>query len=256
MVRKEVTLIIIFIIAFSVTGWSEVFLNRIESSLMYEHLDPNDIYGDWFALNVTYFREVNPTLNYHVGATVHFRDENAILFFAGIGKVWTRKLFSNFAFSAATKCNYLQKYRWDADINLKLLKNENLIATLGYAYVKSYGVHEDHIWRYGLSLYVKRFIFEFMIFDNTSNPGNLKSSTSLFSIGYGIDGWQWTYFIFNFGKQAYYVDYDVIEVSNEITLKHRHWLENDFGWFASLGFMELGNAYDKYLFQFGLFWQY
>jgi YaiO family outer membrane protein len=236
-------------------------LHRVETSLLYEYLTPNDAYGEWQALNVTYFKEVSPRFNWHAGITAHYRDETALLLFGGIGVIWAKRLFSNFAASFGTKCDYLQEYRFDADINLKLLKSEALIATLGYAYVNYHTVHEDIIWRYGCSLYLQRLVFELMFYNNTSKPGDIKSSTTLFSAGYGEEGWQWTYLIFNFGEQSYLATYvvgnpEIVQDSNEITLKHRHWLKKDFGWFASLGYMELGLAYEKFLFQFGFFWQW
>ena len=254
--KTKTALLLFFALAISATGWSEVFLKRLETSLQYEYLDPNEVYGEWWALNATYFREVKADFHYHLGATAHYRDEAALLIFGGIGKTWSRRLFSNFALSLATRCDYLPQFRFDADINLKLLKTENLVATLGFAYVDYHTDYEDIIWRYGLALYLKRLIFELMIFNNTSNPGKVQSSTAMFSIGYGEEGWQWTYLVFNFGQQAYYVDYEVIHDSNEITLKHRRWIKRDFGWFAALGYMQLGQSYEKYLFQFGLFWQY
>nr|HPR17448.1 YaiO family outer membrane beta-barrel protein [Candidatus Cloacimonadota bacterium] len=179
----------------------------------------------------------------------------------GIGKTWSSRLFSNFALAFGTECDYLPEYRFDADINLKLLRNRNLIATLGYTYSNAYTPHEDIIWHYGASLYIKRFIFELMFFDNLSKPGDVKSGSMQFSIGYGEEFRQWTYLIFNFGSQAYQDTFDPnlnkIEMdSNEITLRHRRWLKQDFGWFAAFSYMELANAYNKYLFQLGLFRQY
>ncbi|MDO9578345.1 MAG: YaiO family outer membrane beta-barrel protein, partial [Candidatus Cloacimonadales bacterium] len=197
--KQKTALLLIIVLAFTATVWSEVFLNRIEPSIQYEYLDPDSLYGAWSAVNVTYFREVNPYFNYHLGATAHYRNDAALLLYGGIFKTLSRKLFTNLAISGATKCDYLQKYRFDADINLKIFRSEALIATLGYAYVNYHNVHEDIIWRYGLSVYITRFIFQFMIFDNTSKPGDIKSSMNLFSIGYGIEGWQWTYLTFNFG---------------------------------------------------------
>jgi YaiO family outer membrane protein len=255
-VKKKTALLLILVFAFTVSAWSEVFLNRIEASIQYEYLHPDSLYGAWNALDLTYYRQVNPGFNFHVGVSTHYRENAALLLYAGIGKSILPRLYTNLAISGATKCDYLQQYRLDADINLKLLKNESLIATLGYAYVNYHTKYKDVLWRYGLSYYITRFIFEFIIYDNTSTPGDVKSSTSLFSLAYGVDGWQWTHFIFNIGKQAYYVTYDVVQESNDITIKHRRWLKNDFGWFASLGYMQLGESYDKYLLEFGLFWQY
>ncbi len=257
-----------FLLVVSLSLSGKVFLNRIEASYMYEYLDPYDDYGDWHSFNVTYYRQETPAFNFHLGATFHNRlivgpdyGNSGILVFGGIAKDWTARLYSNFAASFGTRCDYLQEYRFDADINLKLLKNKNLIATMGYAYVNYHTPYEDVIWRYGLSLYVKRFIFELMFFNNRSIPGDIKSESMQFSIGYGEEHWQWTYLIFNFGSQAYLniisTNLDRIELdSNEITLKHRRWIKRDFGWFAALGFLQLDTYYHKYLFQFGLFWQY
>ncbi|MCF7815069.1 MAG: YaiO family outer membrane beta-barrel protein [Candidatus Cloacimonetes bacterium] len=253
---------------------SEVFLNRLEASYTYEYLDPIDTYGDWHSFNVTYFRQETSTFNFHLGATFHNRlivgptyDHSGILFFGGVTKDWSSRLYSNFSASFGTECDYLPEYRFDADLNLKLLKHKNLIATLGYAYVNYHTFYEDIIWRYGLALHIKRFVFELMFYDNLSINANsdeeIESSTMLFSVGYGMEGWQWTHLIFNFGSQAYLLydpflnDLYRVELdSNEITLKHRRWIKNDFGWFASLGFMQLDTYYEKYLFQFGLFWQW
>ena len=256
MVKKTIVICLILFFVFTMPAWSEVFLNRIETSLLNEYLSPNDTYGEWYALNATYYRDAAPTWNYHIGATGHYREDGALLLFAGIAKNWSRKLFSNFAVSTSTECDYLPVFRLDADINVKLFKNEILIATLGYAYVNYHTDYEDIIWRYGASLYIQRLVFELMVLDNTSNPKNVKSSTTLLSIGYGLEGWQWTYLVINFGQQAYYVNYEIIQNSNEFTLKHRRWLKKDFGLFASLGYMELGTSYEKYLFQLGFFWQY
>ncbi|MFC1898277.1 YaiO family outer membrane beta-barrel protein [Candidatus Cloacimonadota bacterium] len=254
--RKKIALLLIFILAFTAATWSEVFLHRIETSIQYEYLNPDSLYDSWNSLTVKYFREVNPTFNYHVGASIHNRNDSALLLFAGIGKTLSKRWFTNLAVSTSTKCDYLQQFRFDADINVILFRQENLIATLGYAWINYHTEYEDVLWRYGLSYIISRFVFEFMIFENTSTPGKVESSTALFSLGYGIDGWQWTHMVFNFGNQAYWATNYVLQNSDEIILKHRHWLKKDFGWFASLGFLDLGEAYEKYLIEFGLFWQY
>lgn len=270
MVRNLVRILFfIFLVAAPLN--SDVFLNRIEASYTYEYLDPYDDYGDWHSFNVTYFRQETPTFSFHLGATFHNRlivapnyENSGILLFGGITKDLTSRLYSNLVLSFGTECDFLPEYRIDADINLKLLKNKNLIATLGYAYVNYHTPYEDIIWRYGLSLHIKRFVFELMFYENHSihdnDPDDIYSDSMLFGVGYGADGWQWTHLIFNFGSQAYLLnDPNLTRIkldSNEITLKHRRWIKNNFGWFASLGFMQLDQYYEKYLLQFGLFWQY
>lgn len=262
---------LILIFCFSIPISAEVFLNRLEAGYTYEYLDPTTDYGDWHSFNITYFKTETPTLNFHVGTTFHNRlivapsfAHSGFLFFGGITKDISSRFYTNLVLSFGTESDYLPEYRVDTDANLKLFKSRRLIATLGYAYVNYHTQYEDIIWRYGLAWHIRSFVFELMFYDNLSkntfNNQEIKSSTMLFSAGYGRDGWQWTHLIFNFGSQAYFLnDINLTRVeldSNEITLKHRRWIKADFGWFASLGYMQLDTYYNKYLFQFGLFWQW
>jgi YaiO family outer membrane protein len=245
---------------------SEVFLNRIEASYMYEYLRPFNDYGDWHSFNITYYRQQRPDFNYHLGATLHHRPitslrESGILLFGGISKDWSARLYSNFSLSFGSKTDYLPEYRYDLDINLKLLKHRNLVFTLGYAYINYFTVHEDVLWRYGFTLYHKSLIFSIMFFDNYSDPGNVDSQKTQFSFGVGREHWQWTYLILDYGTQAYLNIYNPNQVKIEqdvieIALKHRRWLKRDFGFFLTLSLLELEASYTKYGVQFGLFWQY
>jgi YaiO family outer membrane protein len=235
--------------------------NRLEAYFTYDYLDPDSLYDAWKSETIGYYRTVNKEFNYHLIGTLHQRYDNGFLFEAGLTRVWNRKLFSDAAFSMGSEVDYLQKLRIDFNTYYKFLKHENLIASLGVAWIDYHDVHEDTILRAGLAYYYKRWIVEYVHFRNRSNPGKVDTSTNQVSLGYGREFKHWTYLIYSRGKQGYLATYldvpqEVNSKSYEITLKHRHWYGKNYGPFLHLIYTNLDQVYEKYNCSLGVFWQF
>ncbi|RLC53163.1 MAG: hypothetical protein DRI23_01140 [Candidatus Cloacimonadota bacterium] len=235
--------------------------NRLEAYYTYDYLDPDNLYDAWKSETIGYYRTVNKEFNYHLIGTLHQRYDNGFLFEAGFTRIWHRKIFSDAAFSMGSDVDYLQMLRFDFNTYYKFLQHENLIASLGIAWINYHDVHEDTILRAGLAYYYKRWIIEYVYFQNRSNPGKVDTSTNQVSVGYGQEFKHWTYFIYSRGKQGYLATYldipqEVNSKSYEITLKHRHWFGKNYGPFLHIIYTNLDQVYEKYNLSLGLFWQF
>lgn len=240
---------------------SQAYKNRLEAYYTYDYLDPDSLYNAWQSQTIGYYRTVNRKFNYHLVGTFHQRYDKGVLFEAVFTRVWNRKFFNDAAISMGSDVDYLQKLRLDFNLYYKFLKKENLIASLGAAWIDYHDEHEDTILRAGLAYYYKRWIAEYVHFRNRSNPGKVDTSTNQVSIGYGREFKHWTYLIYSRGKQGYLATYlDVPEEVNsksyEITLKHRQWLGKNYGLFIHLIYTNLDEVYEKYNASLGVFWQY
>lgn len=233
--------------------------DRFEISLGYEYLDPNDIYGVWKSLNLSYYQRYSKDLTLVYQAGLFGRDEgDAALFALGAYKDWTPTLYTFSQVTVGTDSEYLPKYRFDNDFYFKFGDHLQWVGIVGLTYIDYHDVHSDFIPSLGLTYYAPRYNITYRFFSNISDPGNVYSATHLLSAGYGAEKEYWTYLDISYGNQAYnsvldsgfsYFDEDGLNIE----LKHRHWLMENTGIFGSLGFFQLDNGYDKYLFRIGYF---
>jgi YaiO family outer membrane protein len=233
--------------------------NRIELSASYEYLHPHADFGDWENITATFFRKERPDLSWFVQLGAHARKEGSgALAAAGAYKDWSERFFTYTAVSAGTNAVYLPQVRIDHDFNFKIGREKNFVWVVGGTYIQYFNVHRDYIASTGLTAYRGKWVAEYRIFRNLSDPGSIVSYSHLFALGYGQDGWQWTNATFSFGRQAYLATAlaepeAVNHNSIQTTLSHRKWLGKDYGVFGEISFFHLNHSYQKTGLSFGVF---
>ena len=233
--------------------------DRVEGSFTYEHLDPSSDYGSWKNFNLSYYQKYSKELTLVYQAGLFNRDEgSASLFSLGAYKDWNPSLYTFSQLTLGTDSEYLPKYRLDHDFYYKFGKNKQWVGILGFTYIDYYNVHSDTIASIGMTYYAPKYNITYRFFANSSDPGSVNSNTHLLSVGYGAEKEYWTYFDISYGNQAYQSileggSSNFNEDALNIQVKHRHWLTENTGIFGSIGYFNLDNGYDKYLFQIGYF---
>ena len=225
----------------------------------YEYLHPHGDFGDWKNITATLYRKEKPDLTWFVQLGAHSRKEGeGMLAAAGAYKDWTESLFTYTALSAGTNSEDLPQFRADHDFNLRIGPEKNFAWVVGGTYIQYFDVHRDYILSTGLSAYLGKWVAEYRIFRNISDPGSQTSYSQLFGLAYGQDGRQWTNGKFSFGRQAYLAT--AIETPESVnnnsvlaTLGHRRWLGKDYGVFGEIGYFKLSHSYQKYGTTIGVF---
>ena len=233
--------------------------DRVEGSFTYEHLDPSSDYGSWKNFNISYYQKYSKELTLVYQAGFFNRDEgSATLFSLGAYKDWNPSLYTFSQLTVGTDSEYLPKYRLDHDFYYKYGENKQRVGILGFTDIDNYNVHSDTIVSIGMTYYAPKYNITYRFFANSSDPGSVNSNTHLLSVGYGAEKEYWTYFDISYGNQAYQSileggSSNFNEDALNIQVKHRHWLTENTGIFGSIGYFNLDNGYDKYLFQIGYF---
>ncbi len=233
--------------------------NRIELDLGYAYL--SDHFGNWENGRLMYLRR-ELTFVYFFELESFFRKEgNGVQLVGGIYKDWNLWLYTYTAAAAGTNSDYLPRYRFDHDFNLKFGKKRNYVFTVGGTYVDYHVNHRDFILSAGLTGYFNKWILEYRIFRNISNPGNVGSFSNAFKVTYGSEGTHWTSLLFSFGNQAYYSTElvspeKVDQKSQELLLKHRRWIGKNWGLYGETSFFRLSDEYKKVGLTLGVFWDF
>lgn len=227
--------------------------NRLEADFSYEYLTPDSPYGSWKTFNLAWYHRPARDLTYFFQlGTFSRKDGQGGLGAAGAYKDWTPWMYTYTDLSLGTNSDYLPRARADNDFNFKLGRGRNVVWTAGLSYIKYFSVRKDFILSTGLTLYLGRWIGTYRLFRNASSPGSVISWSHLFGIGYGREGWQWTWLDFSFGKQAYIAPYlaapsQVRQGSFLVEASHRRWLGRTWGIYVDASYFKLYNGgYEKY----------
>ncbi|MFA5073050.1 MAG: YaiO family outer membrane beta-barrel protein [Nitrospirota bacterium] len=226
--------------------------NRIELSASHEYLSPFAEFGDWQTLSAAWYRKERPDLTWFVQMQGFTRNEGTgLLGTIGAYKDWTDSFYTYSAFSAGTRTVFLPQVRYDQDFSFKMGKEKNIVWLVGGTYIQYFDEHRDYILSTGLTIYMNKWITEYRIFRNVSEPGWIESFSHLVSITYGEEGKNWTTATASYGKQAYLAiqqEAPSSSVKNNsllLSLHHRKWLGSDWGVFGELSYFNLYNTYQK-----------
>lgn len=235
----------------------EPYAYRFESTLTYEHLNPNADYGDWKSVDTTCYARVHRQVTAFAQASHHARikEGSGQAVSAGAYVDWRPRLSTYSALSRGFGEDFLPVYRIDHDFNLL---HDPFVFTIGATCIDYKGEQRDWIVSAGTTWYHHRWIAEYQLFRNTSDPGGLVSYTHLLSLGYGQEGWRWMFLKFSLGAQAYQArtlaePEDIRQDAWEISLHHRHWLGRDWGLMERIGFLSLEDGYAKHAVSVGFF---
>ncbi len=236
--------------------------HRFEFLYMWEFLFPKAEYGKpWKSMYLHYYGFPSATFNYfaHFG-TVYREGKNDYIGIIGSARDWTPWFYTYAAVAMGTVADYMPKFRYDLDLNFKWLKNKSLVWTLGIASIKYHQVGQDLVLSSGLTLHLPKWVMEYRLFRNRSNPGNVRSWTHLGSIGYGAEKKCWTYFTFSKGSLAYLALYintpeEIRQSAINLSAIHRQWVTKNLGFWVELDYVKLKEVYDKLGVFAGLFWE-
>ena len=230
---------------------------RFETLLTFEHLTPNSDYGDWRSLDTALYAKVHRQVTAFAQLSHQARVKEGDGQYAAVGAYvdWQHWLSTYSAVSRGFGADYLPVWRADHDFNFL---SDPFVYTLGASYIDYDGPQRDWIISAGVTWYHDRWITEYRLFRNTSDPGSLVSYTHLLSLGYGEDGWRWLFLKLSIGSQAYQAQtlaspQDVNQDAWEISLYHRHWIGKDWGLMEQVGFLTLEDGYEKYALSVGFF---
>lgn len=236
--------------------------NRVEVIASTEGLTPADTYGRWNALNLNFFRQAREDTLVFAQLTGHARKEgNGLQANVGVVKDWSKTFFTNTAIGSGTNSTYLPRIAIDHDFNFKFGKNGQTVWSLGTAYFQYYDGHQDWIMKTGFTAYRDKWVYDYHLFRNMSNPGAVESFSHKFSVAYGVPKRYWTTLTYSFGKQAYLasslaIPEAVQNYSQFIGLNYRRWLGPHHGIIGEVNYLKLFDAYNKLGFSLGFFSEY
>lgn len=232
---------------------------RVEVLGSYERLSPS-LYGERKVGTFSFFHKPLNDFTYFITFSGFSRKEgDAMLWSAGAYKDWTSNFYTYTSISHGTNSVYLPKIRFDLEAYPKLGPAKNIVPAIGFSYVKYHkDIYSDTIFPVGLTYYGDGWNITYKHFINISNPGSVKSSSDLISIGIGREKHYWTYLDLSYGKQAYLATHVVVPVevrqnTLRVGLNHRRWINNYSGFILGADYFKLENGYEKYGFSFGLF---
>lgn len=233
--------------------------NRLDFSVGIESLVPNDAYGDWKHMTLSYFRRESSTLTWYLQGTGHDRREGQGVYgSAGAYKHWSRNFYTFTAVGGGTNSGYIPHFRADQDFNIIFGPKQQFVWVLGGSYIQFYDVHRTYLFSTGLLAYLHKWIVQYRFFYNISNPGSEKSYSQIASLGYGQEGKHWTFGTFSYGNQAYLatnlVTPEAVQFKSHLLgINHRQWLGKNWGLFGDFNYFQLHKAYDKYGGSLGIF---
>jgi YaiO family outer membrane protein len=224
---------------------------RIEASYSFDYLDPKDPYGEWHSGQISFYHTVTPDFTYFIQGAGYNREEGTgATGTIGVYKGWTSYLYTFTSVSAGTKVDYLPEFRVDQDFNFNVWPSKKLNFVAGVSYIDYFEDSSGWIFSGGPMIAYDKWLLHYRLFYNISDPGSVTSFSHLISLGYGQEGWQWTYLNVSFGKQAYLATYvtpqEVNQNSLSINLRHRHWLDKYYGVFGDVNYSKLEDGYDRY----------
>ncbi|HUW97538.1 MAG TPA: YaiO family outer membrane beta-barrel protein [Acidiferrobacter sp.] len=225
---------------------------RIDANVSYYYLQPHNTYGQWHVYSVKFYNNSNKQFNYFLQAiqTDRTLEGSGFLGIAGVYSVWTPRFYTYSDISSGTNYTFLPQFRVDNNFHYLFLSDKSLDWELGGGYLKYNGANVNYLISTGPTYYYKDWIFTYRLIRTISDPGNVGSWSSLYSIGYGRRYWQRTYLNVTVGREAYLTTYlpqaqqsDVNYKAVDVELKERIWLKRDFGIIGKLEYIDVEQNY-------------
>ena len=138
--------------------------------------------------------------------------------------------FASLAIGAGDGAFFLPRYRADAFVHRKLLRDRRLVATLGAGYYRAPDGHVDRSFTVGGAYYFEApWVVQAAVRFNESDPGSVRARQQFVALTYGRERRDVVVARYGWGREAYLaispgralVDF----ASREATLQWRHWLD-------------------------------
>lgn len=222
--------------------------NFVEGGLNYSSLSNG--YADWKGIFVrgSWQQNANNVWEAEILRESEY-DAWGTYYSAGLTHTFNEDWYGSVSLGASDGAFFFPKLRADAFINRKLLKERNLVATLGVGYEQAQQVNSDTSFYLGASYYFEQpWVIEGGIRFNRSNPGPENSHRYRIAVTYGQAFKRYLIAEYDWGTEAYqYVSTDVSILnfnSRILTLTWREWLARDWG-FALRGEFYQSDEYNR-----------
>jgi len=168
---------------------------------------------------------------------------------AGLTHTFNEDWYGSLYLGTSDSAFFFPKFRVDAFINRKLLKDRNLVATLGLGYEKAQQVNKDSRLYLGASYYFEQpWVVEGGVRFNRSTPGPENSRRYRVAVTYGQAFKRYLVADYEWGTEAYqYITTDIAILnfnSRILTLTWREWQAKDWG-FALRGEFYQSDEYNR-----------
>jgi len=260
---KRISALIMLCLALSAGAEYVARPQRLEFSGTFEYLLPQDVYGSWDSGSISFFRQASKDLNWFIGLDYARHDFNGTGFLGNAGAYldWSPSFYTYSAFSAGTNTDIFAKFRIDQEFNVKVGESKEIDIPLGFTYIQSDQISNVVTLYSGFTFYLPAWLITVKAFLNYTNPGTLMSTSYLISIGNGKEGAEWNYLDLTFGDLSYLpASIPLANIINEhsayLSYKHRKWLNNVFGWFSDLNYLNVVDTYQKYGVTLGFFFEF
>ncbi len=236
----------------SLEEWTKVraaLRYRLDVDYLYDHLSPNDVYGDWHTATATLYVKTMPRFTPFIQTGLFEREDADAGLTVGAYTDWKPGLLYTYtAYTTGGASEYLQKHRIDHHFYLNL-GPASLVVGGGYA--EDHRDHEDWYWTVGPRIWRGKFIGEYRVTRQSSDPGGEVAWNHLLTLGWGEEGRSWLFLSATVGEEAYLA----LNVTPEQRVHHdlweigatwQKWLTPRFGLKAQLRYLDLGDDDDGY----------
>lgn len=234
---------------------------RLDVDLLYDHLKPNDLYGEWTTATATLYIKHLPRFTPFVQVGLLEReDANAGLTF-GTYADWTSRLYTYTAFARGGESHYQPRLRWDHTFHFN---TGPVILVFGGGQREDYDGHEDWHLTFGPRIWRGPVIAEYRATRTHSNPGDLASWKHTLTFGWGEEGRVWLFVNLTSGREYYTATWVTPEQTvdhdfRELSLSYQRWMAPRLGLKLQAGWMDLGegiDGYEKIGAGAGFFWEF
>jgi YaiO family outer membrane protein len=236
---------------------------RLDGDLIYEHLAPEDGYGQWLTAVSTLYMRLQPDLTPFVQVAGSSREKGGPdgVVVAGAYAGWGAHLSTYTAVAAGSRSDWLPARRLDHDFVYHL---GPWSWVLGGGLLASHRGHDDWWLATGPRFWLGRLVGEYRLTRQQSDPGDLVAWNHLLSFGRGAEGDSWLFLTLTAGQERYTattvvppqaVDHDTWSLS----LSYARWVGPTWGWKANAGYADVDagrGGYRKYTIGGGMFMEF
>lgn len=236
----------------SLEEWARVRASlryRLDVDYLYDHLSPNDQYGDWHTATATFYVKALPRITPFVQTGLFEREDADAGLTVGAYTDWAPGLLYTYtAYTTGGSSEYLFEHRIDHHFYLNA---GPATLVVGGGYAEDHRDHQDWYWTFGPRIWRGSFIGEYRVTRYQSDPGARNAWNHLLSLGLGQEGRSWLFLTATVGEEAY-VSTLVVPAQEvhhdfyELGLSYQKWLTPRLGLKGQVRWLDLGEEGDGY----------
>jgi YaiO family outer membrane protein len=195
----------------------------------------SDGFGSWSSIYARTQYRINErnSMNAEIERSREFGDSGTYVALGGthvINDDW----YASLTMGTSSGGFYLPRFRADAFLNRKLLRQRNLVATVGLGYYRAKDEHKDQSLYLGATYYfAPRWIVESGVRFNRSNPGSIGSRSQFIALTNGEEKKRYITVRVGSGRESYQLigpNTELVDFgSNEASLTWREWISKSSG---------------------------